>query len=332
MRSNITERALKTLRNYDMIAPGDVVLAAVSGGPDSIFLLRLLMSLRNKLGIREIIVVNLDHGLRGKESRDDSLFVQRYSSELGLKFIHKKVSLNNRKPKGLSTEELAREARYKFFDEAAAKAHADVIATGHTLDDQAETVLMRFIKGASLKGIIGISPVRERSRFKFVRPLIELEKDEIVKYLDGSGIPYRVDRTNSEPIYFRNVVRRDIMPFLEKYNPRLKRSLFNLAEHLREDFEFISREKARVQKEIVRKRGQRIEMRLKDIVIQPRAIQKEILRDSLEKCGGKVKKLSFRHWKEVEALIRSGRNGNSVHLPGSIRVSRTAGSLLFKRI
>ena len=331
MRPNIKERALKTLRNYDMTAPGDIVLAAVSGGPDSIFLLHLLKDLKSKLRIREIVVANIDHGLRANESKDDSLFVKDYSSKLGLRFIHKKVNLKNRKPRGLSIEEMAREARYKFFNEAAKKTRADVIATGHTLDDQAETVLMRFIRGASLKGIIGISPAREGGGFKIIRPLIELGKDEIVEYLDGAGIPYRVDRTNSEPIYFRNIVRRDIMPFLEKYNPRLKRSLFNLAEHLREDFEFISREKNRIQKNITRKRGQTVEIRLKDIAVQPGAIQKEILRDSLEKCGGEVKRLSFRHWKEVEALIKSGRNGNCVDLPGSIRVRRTTGCLIFSR-
>lgn len=332
MALNLVERALKTMRQYDMASPGDVVLAGISGGPDSVFLLNLLLRLKNKLGIKEIVVCNLDHGLRGKESRDDSSFVKKYSKKYGLKFIHKKVNLKFARPKGLSVEEIAREARYKFFNEAAARARANVIATGHTLDDQAETVLMRLIKGASLKGIVGISPVREEGRFKVIRPLIELEKNEITRYLDSSEIPYRIDSTNIEPIYFRNVVRAEIMPFLERYNPRLKRVLFNLAEHLREDFEFISGEKDRIQREIVRKKGPNVEVRLKDIVVQPRAIQKEILRDSLEKAGGEVKKLSFRHWKEIEALIKTGRNGNSIDLPGSVRAGRTADFLIFQRI
>jgi len=332
MKSNLIERTLKTIRNYTMLRPGDVVLAAVSGGPDSIFLLYLLTKLKNKLGLKEIVVCNLDHGLRGKESRDDSLFVKKYASEHGLKFIHKKVNLKKRSSEGISTEEAAREARYKFFNEAAAKAKAAVIATGHTLDDQAETVLMRFIKGASLKGMVGIAPVRSEGKFRMIRPMIELEKKEIVDFLDLSGIPYRTDSTNAEPIYFRNIVRGEIVPFLEKYNPRLKRVLFNLAEHLREDFEYISAEKARIGKIITRKSGAGVEINLKDIVVQPRAIQKEILRDSLENAGGDVKKLSFRHWKEVEALIRDGNKGNSVDLPGKIRANRTGNLLTFRRI
>ena len=332
MKTNLIERVLKTTRNYDMVEPGDVVLAAISGGPDSIFLLHALVCLKNKLKIKDIIVANLDHGLRGKESAGDSLFVKKYSAKLGLKYIHKKINLKNAKPGGLSTEERAREARYKFFSEAAKKFGVNIIATGHTLDDQAETILMRFIKGASLKGIVGISPVRQGGRFKIVRPLIQLEKAEIVHYLNSSKLPYRIDSTNIEPIYFRNVVRREIIPFLEKYNPRLKRVLFNLAEHLREDFEFISEEKTRIQKNIVHQNGSSIDIRLRDIIVQPKAIQKEILRDSLEKAGGEVKSLSFRHWKEIEGLLKHGRKGNSIDLPGSVRANRTENFLTFKRI
>ncbi|MFA5143858.1 MAG: tRNA lysidine(34) synthetase TilS [Candidatus Omnitrophota bacterium] len=327
---DLFEKTLKTIRNYEMIKSGDVILAAVSGGPDSVFLLHLLAGLKRKLGMKDIVVGNLDHGLRGKESRADSRFVKEYASKLGLKLIQRKVLLSSKKVKGLSTEELARQVRYRFFADSAKKARAGVIATGHTLDDQAETVLMRFIKGASLKGIVGIAPVRAEGPFRIIRPLIEIEKSEIVRYLDGYGIRYRIDSTNSEPIYFRNIVRNRILPFLERYNPKLKRGLFNLAEHLREDFEFISEEKRRV-RGIARRKETGVEVKLKDVVVQPKALQKEILRDSLGRCGGEVKKLSFRHWKEVESLIRYGRKGNAVDLPGDIRVSRTASCLVFCR-
>ncbi|MDD5436051.1 MAG: tRNA lysidine(34) synthetase TilS [Candidatus Omnitrophica bacterium] len=330
MKRNPFEIALKTIRNYEMVRPGDVVLAAVSGGPDSIFLLHLLVGLKRKLGIRDVVVCNLDHGLRGEESARDSRLVKEYASRLGLAFVHRKVSLKGRKVKPLSTEELARQVRYDFFNYAAAKSSANVIATGHTLDDQAETVLMRLVKGASLQGIVGISPGREEGDLKIIRPLIEIEKDEIVTYLDGSGIRYRIDSTNREPIYFRNIVRSEIMPFLERYNPRLKRVLFNLAEHLREDFEFIRDEKKRVLDIVRRKRGG-VEIKLTDIIVQPKAMQKELLRDSLEKAGGEVKKLSFRHWKEVEALIKYGRRGNSIDLPGNIRASRSDNLISFYR-
>lgn len=333
MKENLTERVLRTVRNYGMLKAGDKVLAAVSGGPDSVFLLHALAGLKNKLKIKEICVCNIDHGLRGAESREDSLFVKKISGEMGLEFFHKKIDLNRLKSKELSTEEKAREERYKFFGDVARKAGSTVVATGHTLDDQAETVLMRFIKGSSLKGMVGISPLREEKRYKFIRPLIEIEKSEITEFLNNAGSPYRIDATNAEPLYFRNIVRKEIVPFLEKYNPKLKRSLFSLAEHLREDFQFIDGEKAKIKKIISKGRKSRnAEIKLKDIILQPKALQKEVLRDALDLAGGKVKKLSFRHWKELENLIARKYRGASVDLPGSIRATRTASSIIFNRI
>lgn len=323
MAKNLIEQVLKTVRSYGLITRGDAVMAALSGGPDSVFLVHALLKLRNKLGIRELSVCNLDHGLRGRESARDSLFAKRVAEQNGLKYYHKRVDLKTARGRGLSTEEAAREARYAFFAEAAAKAQATAIATGHTLDDQAETILMRLIKGSSLKGIVGIAPARTEGSTRVIRPLIELEKSEITGYLDDLSIPYMIDRTNLEPVYFRNVIRSEIMPYLERYNPRLKRALFNLAQHLREDYEFIERARRSVGASIIGsgKKGQ-VEIALKDIAVQPRALQKEILRDALEKAGGEVKKLSFRHWKELESLILRKHTGNAVHLPGGIRASR----------
>ncbi|MFH0763474.1 MAG: tRNA lysidine(34) synthetase TilS [Candidatus Omnitrophota bacterium] len=332
MREVLIERVLKTIRNYEMLKPQETVLAAVSGGPDSVFMLHALNKLKKKLKIKKIAVCNLDHGIRDEESGVDSLFVKRIAGELELKFVHKKIDLKSSKPKEFSMEEAARDERYKFFKEAANAASATVVATGHTLDDQAETVLMRLIKGSSLKGIVGISPARNWEGLRIIRPLAELEKTEILRYLHDAGILYRIDKTNTEDKYFRNVVRRDVVPFLEKYNPRLKRSLFNLAEHLREDLEFITAEKSKAEIVKTGSTGKKVEVDLKDIIIQPRAIQKEILRDMLDKSGGLVKKLSFRHWKEMEALVRRKGKGSSVHLPGGVRVVRTDKTLTFSAI
>ncbi len=330
MADNLIERVLKTIRNYEMLKSGDTVLAAVSGGSDSLFLLLALNHLKAKLKLKKIIVCNLDHGLRGKESREDSLFVKKTAEDLNLGFIHKRINLSAKKSRDLSTEERAREERYKFFINAAKAVKANVIATGHTLDDQAETILMRLIKGASMKGIVGISPVRGEGAARIIRPLFELEKSEIEKYLDDRGVAYKIDSTNLKPVYFRNVVRIEIMPFLEKYNPRFKRVLCSLAEHLREDFEFIREAKSVIKNKISHSKGA-LEIRLKDLVIQPRALQKEILRDSLDRIGGEVKRLTFRHWKDMEQLIRHKRKGSSIDLPGDIRITRTATALVFKK-
>lgn len=329
---NLIEQVLKTIRNYEMVKPGDVVLVACSGGPDSVFLCHALMRLKNKLKLKEVAVCNLDHSLRGEESVADSLFVTALAKKYGCRYSHKKVDLKNSGLKGLSTEEVARAERYKFFKEAAKEIGAGVIATGHTLDDQAETVLMRVIKGSSLKGLVGIAPSRTEGAIRIVRPIIELEKSEIVEYLNNQNIDYRIDRTNAESVYFRNVVRAEIMPFLEKYNPRIKRALFNAAEHLREDFEFIEDTKKGTKGFVALLKDGAVEIKLKDLVIQARAVQKEILRDVLAKAGGEVKKLTFRHWKEVEGLINRKTKGSSVHLPGGIKAARSEKTLYFTKI
>jgi len=326
----LKEQVLKTIRSYEMLGPGTKVIVALSGGPDSVFLFYALMALKSKLKIKDIAVCHIDHGLRGRESRADSAFTKELCAKFGVKFFEKKVNLKKAKSDGLSTEERAREMRYRFYKEIAEKLGARVVATGHTLDDQAETVLMRIIKGSALKGIVGIPPAREEGKVKFIRPLIALEKRAIREWLDSEKLSYRIDATNLENIYFRNTVRNEIIPYLEKYNPRLKRVLFNLAEHLREDFEFIENEKLKIKGIIGRQRRGRFEIELKKIAVQPKALQKEILRDALERSGGAVKRLSYRHWKDMERFIKYNRRGSSLDLPGGVRVSRTDSSLIFE--
>ena len=333
MPTNLIEQVLKTIRAYSMLKPDDSVIIAVSGGPDSIFLAYALIRLKNKLKLKSLSICNLDHGLRGKESADDSEFVRKFAGDMGLKFFSKALRLKARQAKGLSIEELAREERYRFFREAAEISGATVIATGHTIDDQAETVLMRVVKGSSLKGIAGIAPARDYGDLRVIRPLIEIEKSEIIRYLDETDIDYRIDSTNSEPIYFRNIIRNEVIPFLAKYNPRLKRSLFSLAQHLREDYDFISEAKLHLKKgKFCKASSGDVVIKIKDIVIQPAAIQKEVLRDALESSGGEVKRLSYRHWKELESLVRNKPKGSSVHLPGSICVTKSCADITFARI
>ena len=204
------------------------------------------------------------------------------------------------------------------------------MATAHTLDDQAETVMMRVIKGASLKGLVGIHPVRFEGRIKFIRPLLEVEKKEVIKYLRKKKIPFRIDRTNTEDRFLRNRVRNKILPYLAKVNPRLKRSLFNLSEHLREDYEFIEEEKNKRKNLIKSKKSLRY-IGLADILLQPRALRKEIAREALKSAGGNIKKLTFRHWRDVDNFIRTKETGKSIDLPGGVKIKKTRDRLIFSK-
>jgi len=303
-------------------------MVCVSGGPDSVFLLHALLHLKKSLDI-EIFVANMDHGIRGNASSEDSAFVRLLAAKHSIDFFYKKIQF--KKHKKHSIEETARDERYRFFNAVAAKNNINKIATAHTADDLAETVLMRIIKGTSLKGIIGIPPKRMLGKVECVRPVIEIEKKELLCFLKSQKIRYRIDKSNRDNKHFRNTVRNIILPYLSRYNPRLKRSLVNLAESLREDKEFIDSEKQRLSG-IVSDGGDNVLLPLKEIAVQPKAMQKEIARDALTRAGTNIKKLTYRHWKGIHALIKLGSSGKSLDLPGGIRMMKNKRTLVVKRI
>jgi len=310
-----------------MLDKGDRVLLCVSGGPDSVFLVYAFSYLAKEFGLR-LFIANLDHGIRGKESREDSQFVKVIAKRFRVKLFTKSIKL--KKNKKYSVEETARLKRYEFFYSVATRNRINKVATGHTTDDQAETVMMRIIKGTSMKGISGIPPVRRQGRITYIRPLLEMEKRDILEFLKKGNIRYKIDRTNQENKYFRNVVRNRVIPYLEKYNPQLKRSLSNLADTLREDREFLESKKIEAQKSITHDRGSVI-LRMKDIVTQPTAIQKEIARDAVMHVGGNIKKFTFRHWKEIQLLIKAMPQGKSLDLPGNVKLAKKKGFLHFEK-
>lgn len=325
---DLTQKILDTINRYGMLRKGDKVLVAVSGGPDSVCLTHILNRLKDKIGI-ELYLAHMDHGIRGAESRRDAVFVKKLAESLGLKLACKKLNPKKIKSK-LSLEERLREKRYDFFKKARLALRADCVATAHTLDDQAETVLMRIMKGASLKGAVGIHPVRADKDIKFIRPLIEIEKKDITEYLKKRKVPFRIDRTNLENRFLRNKIRNSILPYLEKINPRVKRSLFNLAESLREDYEFIEEEKKKRQSLIKSKKSSRY-IGLPDILLQPKALQKEIVREALKSIGGNIKKLTFRHWKDIELFLRMKEKGKSLDLPGGVKIRKAENRLIFTK-
>ena len=320
------KRVKDTIKHYDMLAEGDRVLVAVSGGADSVCLLKALVDLRRQLGI-DLVVANMDHCLRGSQSESDSRFVMELAAALELECRHKKVRVAEGGAAGASLEEKAREKRYAFLKQAAAKSGCNVIATGHTMDDQAETVLLRVIYGSSLAGISGIYPVRQEGAFRLARPLIRTTRRDILDFLKGARQGYVEDPSNKDLKFLRNSVRHRILPFLEKYNPSLKRSLANLADALREDFIFLDAER----KKALGKHQGSGSVEMKDIILQPKAVRKEVLKELFRRAGGNVKKLTHRHWMDMDYFIRSAEKGRSLDLPGGIRLSKRDGSVIFEK-
>jgi tRNA(Ile)-lysidine synthase len=329
-QSAFLKRVKDTIKQYAMLHPGDRVLVAVSGGPDSVGLLKAFLELRKNLRV-EVVVANLDHGIRGKESGRDSSFVKHLAKDLGLELVHKKISLKS-KPRGKkSLEEKAREERYAFLKKAAKKKACNVIATGHTLDDQAETVLMRIVTGTSAAGLTGIPPVRVDGSLKIVRPFIRVPKEDILHYLKKADWKYVDDRTNKDTKFKRNKVRLEVLPFLEKINPRVKRSLSNLADTLREDFLILKEKGEKASAQYVKKGKSSVRLEICDLMLQPRALRKAIFKESIRRAGGDVKKLTHRHWMDMDFFLRASKKGKSLDFPGDIRATKDADTIIFRK-
>ena len=325
---NLRDEILRTIRHYSMMKKGDRVLIALSGGSDSIFLLHMLASLKTLLGLK-LYIAHMDHGVRGSRSCADWVFVKRVAKSFKIKCAYKKLNFKKTKSK-LSFEEILRLKRYEFLRSSAKKFKLQTIATAHTLDDQAETVLMRIVKGSSLKGVMGIHPTRSEGHLKFVRPVIEIEKKEILKYLKIKKILFRTDETNFQNNFLRNKIRNRVLPYLAGINPRIKHALLNLSASLREDFEFIEEEKKK--RSIILKTGKNLRyIALKDILLQPAAMRKELVRESIKLTGANVKKLKFSHWKDVDELVRAKPSGKVLNLPDGVSVEKTDARLIFSR-
>src|SRR5665648_238414 len=215
----LEEKILQTIKKFDMLSFNDRVLIGISGGPDSVTLLQVLLSLKKRYNL-SFFIAHLDHMLRGEESDEDANFVKNLAQESGLPCEVKSCNLTEIVQKEhLSIEEAARKCRYKFYSETAKKFEVNKIALGHNADDQVETVMMRFLRGSGLEGLMGIPPVRG----KIIRPLIECSREEIEEYCKENKIEYRVDSSNKEIVYFRNKIRLELFPLLsEGYNKTIK--------------------------------------------------------------------------------------------------------------
>ncbi|WP_300394626.1 tRNA lysidine(34) synthetase TilS [Fusobacterium sp.] len=229
---NILEKAIKKIKDKNLIEKNDRVVIGVSGGPDSIFLLEVLLHIKDEFNL-SIFPVHINHLYRGKEAERDENFVREIGKKHNLEVFVKRKSMEElAKEEKITLEEAGREIRYSFFDEVMEKTKSNKIALAHNLDDQIETFLFRLIRGTSLEGLEGINDTRDN---KYVRPINEIYKKDIMNYLDENNIPYMTDSTNLENDYTRNSIRLDLIPFIEeRYNPRFKEKIKNMLEEVRE--------------------------------------------------------------------------------------------------
>jgi tRNA(Ile)-lysidine synthase len=235
----VREQVLHFIRERRLLKAGDRVAVAVSGGADSVALLRVLLELRNELGV-VLFVAHFNHQLRGEESDADERFVAELSRQLDVPFFAGRGDVRGLAEEyGVSVEEAARDYRYGWLSTLDDKESFDAVATGHTADDQAETVLMKFLRGAGTRGFAGIHPVQRDLGVNIVRPLLNIARTEIDRYLRQLNQAWREDHTNSDNTFTRNKIRHELLPLLEReHNPNLREVLCENAEIAREEEEY----------------------------------------------------------------------------------------------
>lgn len=311
-----------TIRKYCMFAPGDKVLVGVSGGPDSVALVHILSALADQLQV-EICIAHLDHGFRGRESEEDAEFVRNLAGVLGLRAVVEARDVAGFARKhNLSAQAAAREVRYGFFAEAARLLGCNKLATGHNANDQAETVLQRFLRGSGPAGLGGIPPVRDGW---IVRPLIETSRTEIEKYCIDNNLPTRLDRSNLKTVYTRNKIRLQLIPLLEKeYNPNIVETLVRTGEIMRDEDRFLEETASEYWAQTCLRQAEgEIAFDLERFLRLPPAIQGRLIRKAWGKLTGDGHNIEYVHLTGAVELIRNGRTGAARELPQGIILTKS---------
>lgn len=311
-------RFLKTISDYGLLKRGDSVLVALSGGPDSVALLHLLDRIKVEFRLK-LAAAHLDHAIR-RSSASDRQFCRDLCRELRVRFYSRKVDIGRlAKKKKANVEETGRKARYDYFNSLCAKYGYKRIATGHTMDDNAETVLFNLIRGSGLRGLTGIAP----GRGKIIRPLIDIRKSDIINWLKENKIKYRTDTTNRSLKYSRNRIRNRIIPEIENINPDIVKSLSRFSKNISEEFELI--EKAGVlvyEKALVESGKSKIVLNLRKLRGYDASLVKRVVVEAFYRLSGARKSPSFELLSRINETI-SGKSGNKSPLGNGIWLEKS---------
>lgn len=306
------EKVLDYIKAHKLIERGEIIGVACSGGRDSMALLHYLNSIKAKEDF-QIIAINIDHSIR-ENSAHDSEFVMEYCKENGIRAYKFKVeALKLAKEKKITVEQAGREARYKTFDGLIQKGLVDKIATAHHLNDQAETILLNLLRGCGLSGAKGMEPVRDKV---YIKPFLEVDRGEIMEYIDDNDIPFVEDETNADSTYSRNYIRNIVMPTIRKKFKSVDNNLVNFAKICAEDDEYIN---------------EQVEMggvvRNKDVTKVPlsyfsfkASIINRILMKALSFYS--LQDIEKKHILMIRDFVKESENGASIDLPFGIKIHK----------
>jgi tRNA(Ile)-lysidine synthase len=319
-----------TVVQFGMIQKKDAVLAGVSGGPDSVTLVRVLLDLKEHLGI-PLGIAHLNHGLRGEESQRDEQFAKDFARKFCLPFFCKTMDIKRlAKEERLSTEEAGRNARYAFFTKTAAAHGFTKIATGHNRDDNAEQVLMNLLRGSGPGGLTGIPPVREN---RFIRPLIQMPKSRILTFLKEKDQAFVLDSSNTDESYLRNKIRHNLIPRLEEdFNPEIKSSLNRLSHILRQEEDFLTDQATRIFNiSIIEENKAMVVLSIAQLIQSHPALVNRVIRLAIARVKKDLRRITLTHIQDILTFMVSSESNKSLDLPGRVRVYKIKNKLVFQK-
>ena len=335
----LEEKVLNTIKKYELIENGNTIVIGVSGGPDSMALLNILISLKKDKKLDcEIVVAHINHGIR-KEAEEETEYVENFCKENGIEcFIKKEKVEELAKVQKIGTEEAGRKLRYSFFEEVAQKTNATKIATAHNANDNSETVLMNLIRGTGTSGLKGIEAKRDN---KYIRPLIESTRKEIEEYCEENKLEPKQDKSNSENIYTRNKIRNILIPLIEnEFNPNIINSLNRMSQIVKEENEYLRKQVEKAYKEIVIEEylgNKRLEeenvilLDLKKFNNEDIVIKNRLVLYTINKLLGTSQNIEMIHISDIIKLCKNNI-GNKYLIPNKkVKVMVNKGKIFFKK-
>jgi len=324
--TTLSARVSRTIRELKLFNPGDTVIVAISGGADSTALLDLLSKLPEFSP--RLVAAHLNHCLRGTESDADEEFVRSLATLYGIPIESRRIDVRDMSTKqGLNLEDAGRRARISFLDEIRTRWQANAIALAHHADDQAETVLMRLLRGSGMAGLSGMAYHNEHGR---IRPLLNISRAEIEDYLKARGLSYREDASNLDTTFLRNRIRHELLPLLQHYNPAIRGCLTTTAELLSDENKLLKQLTEGIAERVCRLDGGIAVCNISILREEPLPLRRRFFRLVLEKLAGSLDHFSHRHIMALEHLIDSPRPNATLNLPQGVTALREYDTLMFR--
>lgn len=327
---NVEEKFIEFVQSNDLLENAENILLGVSGGPDSLVMLELFFKYKKYFGIN-IAAAHLDHLFR-EESTSEADFVEKKAKSMGIDFHRKTLDVPKIVEKEkMSAESAARRERFKFFKDICLKFDYDLLALAHHRDDQVETVLLNIFRGSGLRGLCGIEKRLSLNGLEIIHPLLNLSKREIIEYCREHKLEPRIDKTNKENIYSRNIIRNKILPIIEEeINPSVRKVIARNADLIAEEEDFLDKSaENKFLRALVSSNEISLKLDLNILKEYDKVILRRVLRKAYQKLNNSLDDLYLDHILELEKLLSDTSTGRGIDLPADIKVYINYNELIF---